>query len=163
MTSVVRYSNLVCISLAMGFDMVCYTVAGAHHLHTVPGTGAPREAEEVEGGREMTRVIHTPFRDTYLIRYPDPDRSIPRLLTSPDANKGTWIYDRDLSVAILPDHMFRKWLVVSFDLELFLRNDISPELDYCPFGKCPFAGTTLIVDENGNVLSSGGDLVLMTC
>ena len=111
----------------------------------------------------MTRVIHTPFRDTYLVRFPDPDRSIPRLLASPDANRGTWIYGRDLSVAILPDRMFRKWLVVSFDLGLFLRSDIDASLDYCPFGLCPFAGTALIVDENGNVLSSGGDLVLMTC
>jgi len=108
-------------------------------------------------------MIATPFRDTYLIKYPDPNKSIPRLLTSPDANRGTWIYDNRLSVAIMPSHSFSRWLVVSFDLELFLRSDIDASLDYCPFGMCPFAGTMLLLDENGNVLSSGGDLVLMTC
>ena len=67
------------------------------------------------------------------------------------------------NVVILTNSDFSKFLVVSLDMELFCRNDIDDSLDRIPFGLCPYLGTLLVVDDQGNVITSWGDIVYEEC
>lgn len=46
--SFVRYATMGCSSPGMGVDMVRYTDAGTHHLHTVPDCGDVYEAQATQ-------------------------------------------------------------------------------------------------------------------
>ena len=68
-------------------------------------------------------------------------------------------YDIDANIAVLPQQSFRKFIIVSLDVQLFC-NELA---DYIPFGYCPFASTILLINENGEVEKVDGDVVYVTC
>ena len=82
-----------------------------------------------------------------------------KLVINASGIDGTWLVDIDANIAVLPSKDFKRWLIATFDVPLFC-NEFG---DYIPFGYCPFAGSIIILSENGDVLEARGDIVYSTC